>query len=73
MYYFYFRTGNCNCVNTSNLNLIPELYRSYIHCYNTNNNKSFCCNRNYAFNNFNFFGRNFTNYFDAIYNNYYSI
>ena len=73
MYYFFFRTGNCNCVNASNLNLIPELYTSYIRCCNTQTNQTFCCNRNIRNFNYSFLGRNFTNYFDAIYNNYYGI
>ena len=73
MYYFYFRTGNCNCVNTSNLNLIPQLYRSNIRCCNTCTNQTFCCNRNQFIHNYSFLGRNFTDYFDSIYNNYYGI
>ncbi len=61
-YHFFYRTGCCNCVKSTQFASFPDFLCTYTRCRDTRTNR--CCSRYRCnFNNFNTFD-NFSNNFD---------
>ena len=66
-YHFYYRTGCCNCVKSTQFIVFPEFLCTFTQCKDLRNNR--CCSRYRCnFNNFNSFD-NFSNELDFFDNN----